>query len=170
MIKNKDLEQFANVVSHDLKEPIRTITSFVEIYKKQFSNLIEDDKGIEYLNIIEQPSSRMEHLINSLFDYTKIGWEPKTEKTDLNVLVENVLKDLSILIKDSKTSFIINELLILNVYPIELSTLFQNLISNAIKFKKENENPFFEISAFNKVVEWEFVFKDKGIGIAKEHY
>ena len=170
IIKNRELEQFANVVSHDIKEPLRTITNLIEVYRKEFPLSVENERAIEYLTIIENSSLRVNELIDALLDYTKIGWEPKFVRTDLNHLVTNVIDDLKLLIDVNQVTYVVNDLPNLNVYPTELSNLFQNLISNAIKFSSKNKLPFFEISAERKGSMWEFNVKDNGIGIAKDHY
>lgn len=167
-IKNKELEQFAYVASHDLQEPLRTTSSFVQLLRKQYYGRL-DDNADRYIDYVIQASDRMKTLIKDLLDYSRIGREKKFEPVDCNVAFEEVMADLAKVIKENKTVITAGKLPIVNAFPTELKLLFQNLISNSIKFHKQGIAPFIEISAAREIGHWHFRFRDNGIGIEKQY-
>jgi signal transduction histidine kinase len=100
--KNRELEQFAYVASHDLQEPLRTTTGFVHLFRKQYHGKI-DDAADKYLDYIVQSSERMKLLIKDLLDYSKLGQEKKLQLTDCNKIMEEVLADLQKIIHETNT-------------------------------------------------------------------
>jgi PAS domain S-box-containing protein len=167
-IKNKELEQFAYVASHDLQEPLRTTSSFVELLRKQYHGKI-DDNANRYIDYVVQASDRMKTLIKDLLDYSRIGREKQFEPVDCNVALKEVLADLAKVIKENKATIIANKLPVVNAFPTELKLLFQNLISNSIKFQKRGIAPKIEISTSKENGHWHFRFSDNGIGIDKQY-
>ncbi|MCS3796779.1 PAS domain S-box protein [Niastella sp. OAS944] len=167
-IKNKELEQFAYVASHDLQEPLRTTSSFVELLRKQYYNKI-DANADRYINYVIQASDRMKTLIKDLLDYSRIGREKQFEPVDCNVTFTEVLADLAKVIKENKAVITAEKLPVVKAFPTELKLLFQNLISNSIKFQKEGIAPQIDISASKENGHWHFRFRDNGIGIDKQY-
>jgi PAS domain S-box-containing protein len=167
-IKNKELEQFAYVASHDLQEPLRTTSSFVELLRKQYHNKI-DENADRYINYVIQASDRMKTLIKDLLDYSRIGREKQFEPVDCNVAFTEVIADLAKVIKENKASITAGKLPVVNAFPTELKLLFQNLISNSIKFQRAGIAPHIEISAARENGHWHFRFHDNGIGIEKQY-
>ncbi|MEO6454345.1 MAG: PAS domain S-box protein, partial [Ginsengibacter sp.] len=167
--KNKELEQFAYVASHDLQEPLRTTISFVELFKKQYYGKL-DSKGNKYLDYIAEASDRMRVLIKDLLDFSRIGHNKDAEEVDCNLILQNVITDLDKAIKDSNAEIKSDYLPVISGYATELKQLFQNLIFNSIKFRKQNTAPRIEITAEKKNDYWQFAFTDNGIGISQEHY
>lgn len=167
-IKNKELEQFAYVASHDLQEPLRTTSSFVELLRKQYHGKI-DDNANRYIDYVIQASDRMKTLIKDLLDYSRIGREKQFEPVDCNVALTEVLADLAKVIKENKATITANQLPVVNAFPTELKLLFQNLISNSIKFQKTGIAPQIEISTSKENSHWHFRFSDNGIGIDKQY-
>jgi len=168
--KNKELDQFANIVSHDIKEPVRTISSFIEIFRNDFYKEIKNEKAEMILEMIESSSKRITRLVDALLDFTKSDWKPELKSINMNDLVANVINDLQVLIDEEKAKIIVKDLPRISVYPTELSNLFQNLISNAIKFSKPNEIPEIEISSYKHDDKWIFCVKDNGIGIPENFH
>jgi len=166
--KNKELEQFAYVASHDLQEPLRTTSSFVELIRKQYHGKL-DGNADKYIDYVIQASDRMKTLIKDLLDYSRIGREKKFEPVDCNVTFGEVMADLAKVIKENKAEIIANRLPLVYAFPTELKLLFQNLISNSIKFQKPGIAPKIEISANKENGHWHFVFRDNGIGIEKQY-
>ncbi len=164
---NKEMEQFAYITSHDLQEPLRTISNFSSLlntkYKGQF-----DEKGEQYLGILLKATGRMQALIKDLLDYSLIGHDKKMEALDLNTVLKDVIGDLDGSIKESNAKIIAAKLPVINGYR-EMSSLFQNLISNAIKYRKADTPLVIKINAEEKEKEWLFSFQDNGIGIEKEY-
>jgi signal transduction histidine kinase len=139
---NKELEQFAYVASHDLQEPLRKITAFSDLLKEQYSEILEGE-GALYLDRITVASNRMRRLITDLLEYSRAGriTSEEEKEVDLNQIAENVLDDLEIAVHEKKAIIEINELPTVLGKETEYRQVFQNLISNALKFSKPNEIP-----------------------------
>ncbi len=167
-IKNKELEQFAYVASHDLQEPLRTISSFVELIEKDYKTKL-DASGDQYIKFIIDASERMRVLIKSLLDYSRIGRSQEYKMVDCNAVVKTVIKDLStsILIADAKIN--VEKLPVVVGHEYEIKLLVQNLISNAIKFRKQELAPEISVQAEKEEGFWKFAIRDNGIGIDKKH-
>jgi light-regulated signal transduction histidine kinase (bacteriophytochrome) len=166
--KNRELEEFAYVVSHDLQEPLRTTTSFVELLKQQYAGKL-DPKADKYLHFIVDSSNRMKILINDLLDYSRIGGKNEMERVDCNKILKDVTADLYKAISDSAAEIISGDLPIIPGYPTEIKQLFQNLVLNAIKFSKTNVAPQIKISVERSGHFWNFAIADNGIGINNAH-
>lgn len=167
--KNRELEEFAYVASHDLQEPLRTISSFVDLLEQQYKGKL-DDKADKYLSYITHSSNRMKVFITDLLEYSRIGNEKKSAKIDCNDTIAEVLADLDTLIKETGTQITVGTLPVISGYPTEIKQLFQNLVSNAIKFRKKNISPIINIIAIQRKDNWEFVIADNGIGIDRKHF
>ena len=162
--KNKELEQFAYISSHDLQEPLRTVTSFVDLLKKQYGDQL-DDKANKYLQFIEQSTFRMRDFITGLLEYSRIGREKRLVFTDCNEVVQHILSDMHTAILEANGEIKVETLPVAVAYQQELRQLFLNLISNALKFRKTDTQAKIKISARQKNNEWEFAIADNGIGI-----
>jgi len=166
-IKNKELEQFAYVASHDLQEPLRTVSSFVELLKKRFEGNLDAETD-KYLTYIVQGSDRMKVLIKDLLDYSRIGRKTKLETVDCNIVLQQVLLDLDKAIKEQQATITTEVLPVIKGYPTELKLLFQNLISNSIKFRRKDVSPEIKITVVKKTGYWQFAVQDNGIGIEEK--
>jgi len=165
--KNKELEQFAYVASHDLQEPLRTISGFVELLQKQYRGKF-DANADKLLDYISQASDRMKVLIKDLLDYSRIGREKEFRQVDCNNLLAEVLADLDQIIKESGATVQAEQLPVLHAYPTELKLLFQNLITNSIKFHKPGLAPAVVIGSEKENGHWKFSVRDNGIGIDQQ--
>lgn len=167
--QNRELEQFAYVASHDLQEPLRTTSSFVDLLQKQYySNL--DDKARVYLDYIQKSSQQMSTLISDLLEYSRIGSELELQEIDCNEIVSEVLESINTSIVQSQAEIVKANLPVIYGYRTEIKQLFHNLIFNAIKFRKPGSIPCVSISYENAGHEWLFRVRDNGIGISKEHF
>lgn len=166
--KNKELEQFAFVASHDLQEPLRTITSFTRLLAKKYTGKFDElaDQSLKY---IVEASTHMNSLVKELLEYSRLGRSSELTQVDTNLILQKVLDDLSFKIAETNTTFDVAKLPVVRGYKMELRLLFQNLISNAIKFHKPNTPPRIKISVENEPGFWKFSFQDNGIGIAPQH-
>lgn len=164
LYKNKELEQFTYIASHDLQEPLRTITSFAQLIQEEYSEKL-DTLGSKYLSFIISSSLRMRNLVKGLLDYSRIGNIKKPEIIDCNNIVEDVLKDLSFSINENNAIINRQQLPLLSGDSLEIRQLFQNLISNAIKFRKKDIDPVINIEVKDQNKFWCFSVSDNGIGI-----
>lgn len=165
--KNKELEQFAYVASHDLQEPLRTISGFVDLIQKEYADKLEGN-GIKYLDYLAQGSDRLKTLIKDLLDYSRIGREKQAMLVDSSHLLADVLADLDVSIRESGARIHAAGLPELRAYPTELKLLFQNLITNAIKFRHAGRAPEIRIAAVAEPGFWKFTVSDNGIGIESQ--
>lgn len=163
-IKNQELEQFVYIASHDLQEPLLTVKNFIGLLKAEYSHL-HDDNATMYMGFIEQAADRMRTLIKDLLDYSRIGKVKLTEQVDVNELLLNMESDLANLISQSGAKINYNSLPTVKAYRTELGQLFQNLVTNAIKFAKKGVAPVINITAKAYNDGWQFTVKDNGIGI-----
>lgn len=167
--KNKEIEQFAFIASHDLQEPLRTINSFNELLANEYADKF-DDNGRIYVKYISQSALRMRELITGLLDYSRLGSKRVLRKTDCNALLKDVVSNLHTAISESGAVIEAGTLPVIAAYELELSLLFQNLISNAIKFRKKEVVLHLKITAEQTNNEWKFAFADNGIGIREKHF
>ncbi len=163
-----DLQLLVYNVSHDLKQPLTTVQGLVSLMKEQYPELAETDAG-DYLDHIKKSTDWMDQIIAGLMDYSRIGQSRKPEKVDLNEIIEDNLLDLYSQIKDTQAEIKVGKLPTLRVYPIEVKLLFQNLIGNALKYRREECSPEIKINAEKKDNIWRFSVEDNGIGIDEKH-
>jgi PAS domain S-box-containing protein len=162
--QNKELEQYTYITSHDLQEPLRTLISFSELIQEEFSEQLEGD-FIKYVGFIQQSAERMRNLVKALLDYSRIGKEKELTTINCNKTIDDVLSDMAANITESNAKIFVSELPELTGYSTDLRLLFQNLISNALKFRKKDINPEIKISVKRKNEYWQFSVQDNGIGI-----
>jgi signal transduction histidine kinase len=167
--RNEELEQFAYVTSHDLQEPLRTISNFSSLLSERYGDQL-DELGNKSLCFIDQAASRLQQLVVGLLEYSRVGKQGAKELVDCNVVVDEVLRDLAIAIKESETNVQVATLPTVQGYKVELRLLFQNLIDNAIKFKNPDVSPIVRVSASEQANFWLFSVEDNGIGIAPEFH
>jgi PAS domain S-box-containing protein len=164
---NAELEKFAYVASHDLQEPLRTITSYLQLLKNRYEDKLDKDAN-DFINFASDGSSRMRNLIRSILEYSRINRIKPFEAVDCNKLVEEVLKNIELVIKETGTIVQSDKLPVVMGDQVLLSELFQNIISNAIKFKN-GQPPEIKISCVKKEGYYLFSIKDNGIGIEEKY-
>jgi PAS domain S-box-containing protein len=167
-MKNKELEQFTYFASHDLQEPLNTIISWGDVLKRKLEQKLMPEL-LPHLQFIEEAAWRMKGLINGLLEYSRIGRDLELKLVDCHELVHSVCKDLRAAIDKANAKVEINELPSVFGYELELRLLFQNLISNAIKFHRAEEPPRILVDASFQGNKWKFVVKDNGIGIDEKN-
>lgn len=167
-LKNKQLEELTFIASHDLQEPIKTIISFATILKTKYSDKF-DEKGKKYLGFLLKATNRMSNQVKAMLDYSVLGiGNSKTEICCDNILKE-VLEDLSLLISETNTQIEWENAPIIVANQSEIHLLFQNLISNAIKFSKPNLPPKIQINFREDKQYWIFSVADNGIGMEQKY-
>ncbi len=164
---NTELEQFAYVASHDLQEPLRMITSYVQLLEKRYKDKLDEDAN-EFINYAVDGASRMQTLIYSLLEYSRINRVKPFTDIDLDDVLHEVINDLSVLIKETDTKISWGAMPIIYGDTVLIGQLFFNLIANAIKFRNEKP-PEITISCQKRNNEYLFAVKDNGIGIKKEY-
>ncbi|MDD1719242.1 MAG: ATP-binding protein [Methanoregulaceae archaeon] len=161
---NKDLEQFAYVASHDLREPLRMVTSFAQLLKERYSGRLDSDAD-EFIGYIVEGSTRMDALIEDLLEYSRVSSRGNPfMPTDMNSVVSDVITDLSVPIGESGAGIYPAALPTVSADRVQMARVFQNLLANAIKFRGANA-PEIRIDATRDEDEWTFSVKDNGIGI-----
>jgi light-regulated signal transduction histidine kinase (bacteriophytochrome) len=164
---NKEIEQFAYVTSHDLQEPLRTISNFVNLLEKK--HLGGSDKETDqYINYVVTATSTMQNLIKDLLDLSRIGKNTSLAAIDCNMILQSTLTELDSSIEKSGAKVSFTPLPVITGNITEMKQLFRNLLSNAIKFQKKNVEPIITISAIEKDGEYHFSVKDNGIGIEEQ--
>jgi two-component system, sensor histidine kinase and response regulator len=167
---NRELEEFTSIVSHDLRQPLTTIKSFAELLLLKYPNLFED-KPKQFLQYIIDGSLRMDQLINDLLTYARIGGinEIELQEINLNDLIHQLLINLNQDIENNQATINITNLPNIVGDRSKLIELWQNLIANAIKYRKK-ETPIINISATEDEEYWNFQIEDNGIGIESQYY
>ena len=166
---NQELEQFAYVASHDMQEPLRMISAFLDLLQKKYNNVL-DDKGKSYISYAIDGSLRMKQMITDILSYSTAGkGEYETEELDMNKIVKEIQFLLKSSIKESNTHLEINDLPVIKAAKIPMQQLFTNLITNSIKYQLAGNKPIIKINAVEKINFWEFSVCDNGIGIEKDN-
>lgn len=167
--KNKELEQFNYIASHDLQEPLRTVNNYIQVIEEDYNDKLDDEvKG--YLQTISSATARMSMLVRSLLDFSRLGRNKTLSTVDCNILVKNVIADLNNLIINTNGALVVNKLPVISAYETELRQIFQNLINNALKFAKKDTQPQVIIGYTQNSKFYEFYVTDNGIGINPKHY
>ncbi|MGB0917766.1 MAG: sensor histidine kinase [Flavobacteriales bacterium] len=167
--KVTELQELTYVASHDLQEPVRTIASFADLLKQNYTDKL-DTAGNQYLDFMQEASNRSQQLISDLLDYTRIGKNQEVTDVDTQQILSVVLADLTSRIKDSGAKIDADQLPIIKGYPIDLQVLIQNLLSNAIKFSASKHQPLIKIGYENLSSEHHFFVADNGIGIEEQYF
>ncbi len=165
-VKNREIEQFAYVASHDLKAPLNTIISCINMLNEEIETKLSSNAR-QMASFMESSVSRMRAMIDTLLEHGKLGANIKFEEVDLNEMIRNLQADLRILIEESNTKIIVNYLPNVIGSPTELSLLFQNLITNAIKFSRDDQIPLITISyrSLQEEQKLQISIRDNGVGI-----
>ncbi len=143
---NEELDNFAYIASHDLQEPLRKIRTFSDLLNNKFRHSLPP-QAVEYLDKINKSSKRMQLLIDDILSFSRFSTTSDTfVKTDLNKVVQSVLSDLEVSTREKNATIETGKLPKLSIIPVMMHQLFQNLISNAIKFSRPEVDPVVKIS------------------------
>ncbi len=190
---NHELKQFTSIASHDMKEPIRMISSFSSLLQRRYANEL-DENGQEYIQFIQGAANRMAVLLDDLLDYARAGINNKAiEEVDLNLVVRNVNNNLRLKIQETNTEITSDELPMVKAHFTTMNQVFQNLIANGIKFQPQqlvaeshipsishspnpsvpaslhSSNPQIEIKCQTFNTHYQISISDNGIGMAPEN-
>ena len=166
---NKELEQFAYVASHDLQEPLRMISGYIQLIEKRYNDKLDAD-GREFMAFAVDGADRMKRLINDLLAFSRVETKgAEFTPVDMNKTVEQVKSYLANLIEENLAEIECSKLPELNADELQMGQLLQNLISNSIKFKGD-ENPRIKIDCRENGSDWLFTVSDNGIGIDYQYH
>ena len=176
---NRELEEFAFVASHDLQEPLRKIQAFSDRLETMFKDEL-GEKGIDYIARMKNAAQRMSNLINDLLEFSRVTTRGKDfVDTDLQKVLDEILDDLEIAIKESDAQVHVAKMPVIQADPSQMEQLFLNLISNAVKFRRPGVAPIVNIDYehetefsedHNTDIEWQIItVKDNGIGFSPEY-
>lgn len=164
---NRELEQFAQLASHDLREPLRMVSAFLSLLKNRFGGTLPPEAH-EYIGFAVDGASRMQGLVEGLLQYAKsCRDEVKSDRVASRDIVQSALRDLKIAITESNASITYDNLPVVFCDAIQLRRVFENLIQNAIKYRSA-EAPRIHIAALEQHRDWRFELSDNGIGIPEE--
>ncbi|HVW95315.1 MAG TPA: PAS domain S-box protein [Mucilaginibacter sp.] len=167
---NAELEQFAYVASHDLQEPLRMVSSFLTQIERKYENVL-DEKGRRYINFAVDGAMRMRQIILDLLEFSKVGTlEDSAEDIDLNELINEILALYRKQIEESRAKVIFKKLPVLNFYKTPLRQVLINLISNSLKYRKEDTPLRIQISCTETDAQWQISVADNGIGIDPAYF
>jgi PAS domain S-box-containing protein len=162
---NEELKAFAALASHDLREPLRMISSFMDLLDRKYGEKL-DDKAKQYIHYAKDGAKRLTLMVNDLLDYSKAGFDLKQlEKVDLMNVVDEVIELKSDIIRTSQAKILHDHLPTVLGIKVPLKTLFQNLIGNALKYRSLERSPQISIKAEEDKEYWKFTIEDNGIGI-----
>jgi light-regulated signal transduction histidine kinase (bacteriophytochrome) len=163
---NADLEQFAHSASHDLREPLRTIGIYSDLLARDYGNEL-DQRGRGFLDLVARSVFRMDALLSDLLSYAHASSisEGELPPISANRALEAALKNLDGSILESNAKISAAEMPTVRMRESHLSQIFQNLLGNAIKYRKEGCSPVIEISAHKSDGNWIFTIADNGIGV-----
>jgi len=167
---NRELEQFAYVASHDLQEPLRMVSSFMQLLERRFEQQL-DDKARQYIHYALEGSQRMSQLISDLLMFSRVGrgtWNPAP--VNLNELFGQIRSNCRTTLEETGAVITCDELPVVQGEPSQLSQLLQNLLVNAVKFRRQDVTPEVHVSATRQGKSWLLAVRDNGIGIAPEQH
>ena len=165
---NAELEQFAHVASHDLREPLRMVASYCQLLDERYRDRL-DARGLQLLDFAVDGARRMQRLIDDLLDYSRVGGATRPfEPVACNDLVDRVCGDLGAAIREADAAVTRDDLPMVRGDPEQLERLFANLLGNAVRFRG-TAPPRVHVSGGPAAAGWEFAVADNGIGIPPEH-
>ena len=165
---NQELEQFAYIASHDLQEPLRMVGSYMQLLQKRYKGKLDADAD-EFIHFAVDGANRMKQLITDLLNYSKINNSVIFASVNLNELMKEVLANLASGTNENNATITSDPLPVIKADKTQMLQLFQNLISNSLKFKRDKVEPVIHISAQLLGGEWLFSIKDNGIGIETQY-
>jgi PAS domain S-box-containing protein len=161
---NTELQQFAYVASHDLSEPLRAISGFAQLLARRYEGSFDEDAD-RWLTNVTDGAERMRTLIDALLAYSRIGTTPERRETvDVGAVVADALEDLGPAIQEAGATITVGELPTVTADPTRLGQVFQNLLSNALKFRGATP-PRVEVTAAREPGLWRFSVTDDGLGV-----
>jgi PAS domain S-box-containing protein len=167
---NQDLQQFSYAASHDLKEPLRTVTNYLQLIRARYSGKLLDEEAGQLFDVAVSGAQRMHALVEALLEYSRSGevGDATLESVPAGKVVSDVIISLQSAISDTHAEIVVGPLPVVTANPLYLTQVFENLIGNALKYRSK-QAPRITVSAADGDREWEFSVEDNGIGIPPEY-
>jgi signal transduction histidine kinase len=166
---NEALEEFAYAASHDLQEPLRNVAIYAELFTRRYGSNLNKEASM-FLEIINEGAQRMGQLISGLLEYAQTDClDETTPSSDGEEVLGQVLQNLNRSVEESRAAITHDSLPLVPIKPVHLEQLLQNLIGNALKYKKDGEPARVHVSATEQDGQWHFTITDNGVGIEKEY-
>jgi signal transduction histidine kinase len=167
---NADLEQFAHSASHDLREPLRSIGLYSDLLSRDYGALL-DERGRQFLTSLRSSATRMDNLLSDLREYAHVSSisELPVEPVSAKAPLEIALANLDGAIRESEAQITVGDLPVVRMRESHLAQIFQNLIGNAVKYRKTSERPRISVAACRNESLWCFTVSDNGIGVPEEY-
>jgi PAS domain S-box-containing protein len=169
-VSNAELEQFAYVASHDLQEPLRMVTGFLSLLEKKYTEVL-DEKAKLYIHFAVDGATRMRQIILDLLDFSRVGkTKERLEEVDFNEVIQEILLLYTKNIKETKAKVVYDKLPVMFTFRSPVRQVFQNLISNGLKYQPKGQSPHITITSKDSDSHWLFSVKDNGIGIDPQYF
>ena len=167
---NADLEQFAHRISHDLQEPLRTVTAFADLLERRHAAALEGEAQ-EFLQFVTDGARRMQQMVSGLLEFSRAGrFDPDTETADMDAIARHALAGLGASIAETGAEIhVAEDLPVVRGSGAGLGQVMQNLIANALKFTEPGEAPLVRVDFEEDPGQWVFSVADKGIGVDAPH-
>jgi PAS domain S-box-containing protein len=167
---NQDLQQFSYAASHDLKEPLRTVTNYLQLIRSRYSGKLLDEEAGQLFDVAVAGAQRMHALVEALLEYSRSGevGDATLERIQVGSVVGDVITSLQSAISETGAEVLVGPLPVVTANPLYLTQVFENLIGNALKYRSP-ETPRISIAALEGPHEWTFSVEDNGIGIPPEY-
>lgn len=166
---NQELQQFAYIASHDLQSPLKTITNYLGLLETKYGNELDNDAK-KLINVSTAATERMRTLINDLLHFSRVGNRTDLKPVDLNQSMAEIIAEHQADIQASGAQIEVGPLPTMVVHPTDIHQIFQNLVSNSLKYRRADVAPQLHIRSTDKGNHHLFAFSDNGIGIDRQHY
>jgi len=170
MRTNQDLQQFSYAASHDLKEPLRTVTNYLQLIRSRYAGKVLDEQAGQLFEVAVAGAQRMHALVEALLEYSRAGevGEGTLEPVPVDQVVTDVITNLQSAISETRADISLGPLPVVTANPLHLTQVFENLIGNALKYHSE-QPPRISVTAEEGTGGWIFSVEDNGIGIPPEY-
>ncbi len=167
---NQDLQQFSYAASHDLKEPLRTVTNYLQLIRSTYSGKVLDEEAGQLFDVAVSGAQRMHALVEALLEYSRSGevGDATLEPVPVEKVVGDVITNLQSAISETGAEVVLEPLPVVTANPLHLTQVFENLIGNALKYRS-SQPPRIAVSAQESGRDWVFSVEDNGIGIPPEY-
>jgi PAS domain S-box-containing protein len=167
---NEELAQFAYVASHDLQEPLRTVSVYTQLLARRYADVLDGDARL-FMEYVTEGAQRMEYLIRDLLDFSQIDHRGVEQFKDVSSehSLSEAMANLQTAIEESSAIITHDELPVVKGDPMQITRLFQNLLMNSIKYRNPTRAPLVHVTSQQDAREWHFAVKDNGIGIEPQY-